>query len=61
MKGNLCIKIALACVYCRTTYGDHERCRLNYFATYKNLYLQVMGACEMKKDFTGSPEEWMMY
>jgi acetyl-CoA synthetase len=22
----------------RTTYGDHERCRLNYFATYENLY-----------------------
>ena len=22
----------------RTTYGDHERCRLNYFSTYKNLY-----------------------
>ena len=22
----------------RTTYGDHERCRLNYFATYENMY-----------------------
>jgi acetyl-CoA synthetase len=22
----------------RTTYGDHERCRQNYFATYDNLY-----------------------
>jgi acetyl-CoA synthetase len=22
----------------RTTYGDHERCRLNYFATYDNVY-----------------------
>ena len=22
----------------RTTYGDHERCRTNYFATYENLY-----------------------
>ena len=22
----------------RTTYGDHERCRLNYFATYDDLY-----------------------
>ena len=22
----------------RTTYGDHERCKLNYFATYENLY-----------------------
>jgi acetyl-CoA synthetase len=22
----------------RTTYGDHERCRLNYFSTYENLY-----------------------
>jgi acetyl-CoA synthetase len=22
----------------RTTYGDHERCRTNYFATYDNMY-----------------------
>jgi acetyl-CoA synthetase len=22
----------------RTTYGDHERCRTNYFATYQNMY-----------------------
>jgi acetyl-CoA synthetase len=28
----------------RTTYGDHERCRKNYFATYENLYFTGDGA-----------------
>jgi acetyl-CoA synthetase len=28
----------------RTTYGDHERCRTNYFATYENLYFTGDGA-----------------
>jgi acetyl-CoA synthetase len=28
----------------RTTYGDHERCRTNYFATYPNLYFTGDGA-----------------
>jgi acetyl-CoA synthetase len=28
----------------RTTFGDHERCRINYFATYKNLYFTGDGA-----------------
>ncbi len=28
----------------RTTYGDHERCRLNYFSTYENLYFTGDGA-----------------
>jgi acetyl-CoA synthetase len=35
--GNLCIKFPWPGIL-RTTYGDHERCRLNYFASYKNLY-----------------------
>jgi acetyl-CoA synthetase len=35
--GNLCIKFPWPGML-RTTYGDHERCRLNYFATYENLY-----------------------
>lgn len=28
----------------RTTYGDHERCRLNYFSTYKGYYFTGDGA-----------------
>jgi acetyl-CoA synthetase len=35
--GNLCIKFPWPGMI-RTTYGDHERCRTNYFATYENLY-----------------------
>jgi acetyl-CoA synthetase len=35
--GNLCIKAPWPGIL-RTTYGDHERCRINYFATYDNLY-----------------------
>lgn len=37
VTGNLCIKFPWPSVL-RTTYGDHERCRTNYFATYDNLY-----------------------
>ncbi len=36
-SGNLCIKYPWPGML-RTTYGDHERCRLNYFATYDDLY-----------------------
>ncbi|HSC54874.1 MAG TPA: acetate--CoA ligase [Phnomibacter sp.] len=35
--GNLCIKFPWPGIL-RTTYGDHERCRQTYFATYDNLY-----------------------
>jgi acetyl-CoA synthetase len=28
----------------RTTYGDHERCRITYFSTYKNYYFTGDGA-----------------
>jgi acetyl-CoA synthetase len=35
--GNLCMKFPWPGML-RTTYGDHERCRLNYFAAYENLY-----------------------
>ena len=38
VSGNLCIKAPWPGIL-RTTYGDHERCRTNYFATYSNLYL----------------------
>ncbi len=37
VSGNLCIKFPWPGML-RTTYGDHERCRINYFDTYKNLY-----------------------
>lgn len=37
VSGNLCIKFPWPGML-RTTYGDHERCRQNYFATYENLY-----------------------
>lgn len=43
LKGNLCIKAPWPSIL-RTTYGDHERCRLNYFATYDNLYFTGDGA-----------------
>ncbi|MEY2639529.1 MAG: acetate--CoA ligase [Bacteroidota bacterium] len=43
IKGNLCIKHPWPATI-RTTYGDHERCRTNYFATYDNLYFTGDGA-----------------
>ncbi|MBL7702332.1 MAG: acetate--CoA ligase [Ferruginibacter sp.] len=43
MKGNLCIKAPWPGIL-RTTWGDHERCRTNYFATYPNLYFTGDGA-----------------
>jgi acetyl-CoA synthetase len=42
-KGNLCMKAPWPGII-RTTYGDHERCRTNYFATYENLYFTGDGA-----------------
>ena len=43
LKGNLCIKAPWPGIL-RTTWGDHERCRTNYFATYQNLYFTGDGA-----------------
>lgn len=37
VSGNLCIKFPWPGIV-RTTYGDHERCRTTYFATYENMY-----------------------
>jgi acetyl-CoA synthetase len=37
VSGNLCIKFPWPGII-RTTYGDHERCRTNYFATYPGYY-----------------------
>jgi len=43
IAGNLCIRFPWPSII-RTTYGDHERCRQNYFATYENLYFTGDGA-----------------
>ena len=43
VRGNLCITQPWPSIL-RTTYGDHERCRTNYFATYDNLYFTGDGA-----------------
>lgn len=43
VSGNLCIKFPWPSVL-RTTYGDHERCRQNYFATYPGYYFTGDGA-----------------
>ncbi|MBA3674852.1 MAG: acetate--CoA ligase, partial [Chitinophagaceae bacterium] len=48
--GNLCIKAPWPAIL-RTTYGDHERCRTNYFATYENLYFTGDGALKNKDGF----------
>lgn len=37
VSGNLCIKFPWPGML-RTTWGDHERCRQTYFATYKDMY-----------------------
>lgn len=37
VSGNLCIKFPWPGIL-RTTYGDHERFKLNYFSTYPNMY-----------------------
>ncbi len=47
-KGNLCIKAPWPGIL-RTTYGDHERCRLTYFATYPDLYFTGDGALKDKE------------
>jgi acetyl-CoA synthetase len=37
VSGNLCIQFPWPGIL-RTTYNDHERCRLTYFSTYENKY-----------------------
>jgi acetyl-CoA synthetase len=49
-KGNLCIKAPWPGIL-RTTYGDHERCRTNYFATYPGLYFTGDGALKDENGF----------
>ncbi|MEO8763914.1 MAG: acetate--CoA ligase [Ginsengibacter sp.] len=48
IKGNLCIKAPWPGIL-RTTYGDHERCRANYFAAYENYYFTGDGALKDKE------------
>lgn len=48
VEGNLCIKFPWPSII-RTTYGDHERCRTTYFATYNNLYFTGDG-CKRDED-----------
>jgi acetyl-CoA synthetase len=48
--GNLCIKAPWPAIL-RTTYGDHERCRTNYFASYNDLYFTGDGALKNKDGF----------
>ena len=50
LKGNLCIKAPWPGIL-RTTWGDHERCRTNYFATYDHLYFTGDGALKDENGF----------
>jgi acetyl-CoA synthetase len=50
VSGNLCIKFPWPSIV-RTTYGDHERCRLNYFSTYHNLYFTGDGCFRDENGF----------
>ena len=49
-SGNLCIAFPWPGML-RTTYGDHERCRMNYFATYDNLYFTGDGCLRDENGF----------
>ena len=49
VEGYLCIKHPWPSIL-RTTYGDHERCRVTYFSHYKNHYFTGDGA---KRDENG--------
>jgi len=48
VEGRLCIRFPWPSVI-RTTYGNHERCRENYFSHYKNLYFTGDG-CKRDED-----------
>jgi acetyl-CoA synthetase len=50
VSGNLCIKTPWPSIL-RTTYNDHERCRLNYFAAYENLYFTGDGCLRDENGF----------
>jgi acetyl-CoA synthetase len=48
VEGNLCVKFPWPSMI-RTTYGDHERCKQAYFATYPGLYFTGDG-CRRDED-----------
>lgn len=50
VSGNLCIKAPWPSII-RTTYGDHDRCKKNYFSTYPNLYFTGDGALRDENGF----------
>ena len=50
VTGNLCIKFPWPSII-RTTYGDHERCRLNYFSTYPGYYFTGDGCFRDSEGF----------
>jgi acetyl-CoA synthetase len=50
VSGNLCIKFPWPSII-RTTYGDHERCRTAYFATYENQYFTGDGCMRDEEGF----------
>lgn len=50
VSGNLCIKFPWPSIL-RTTWGDHERCRTNYFSAYPNLYFTGDGAMRDENGF----------
>ncbi len=50
IKGNLCLAAPWPSIL-RTTYGDHERCRTNYFATYPDLYFTGDGCLKDENGF----------
>jgi len=50
VSGNLCIKFPWPAMI-RTIYGDHERCKQNYFTTYKGLYFTGDGCLRDKEGY----------
>ena len=50
VSGNLCVRFPWPGML-RTTYGDHERCRINYFSTYPGLYFTGDGCLRDENGF----------
>ena len=50
VSGNLCIKFPWPSLL-QTTYGDHERCRKNYFSAYPGLYFTGDGCHRDEEGF----------
>ena len=50
VSGNLCIRFPWPSIL-RTTYNDHERCRINYFSAYPGLYFTGDGCLRDENGF----------